>query len=268
MKEPPAFAEPKGKRLEAQSEGRPTRNLRLESRKVVVWAVPLDISPELASTVAEWLDPTEAARASRYHFEHHRRRFIARRAARRWILAELLGGMAPGEVPFREVGSGKPEVCVRNSVPLHFSASHSEEMALVAVCREMPIGVDVEMYRMVEGSLWEVRHLFSEGERMALEALSERERAKIFFDCWTRKEACVKADGAGLEIPLDSFEVPTGALGDGVIVALSGGHRKGLEVALHALDVRAEAAAALAIEGSGTAGVEWRDWDWAEVNRR
>jgi len=228
----------------------------------------LDIPPELVSTVSEWMDPAEAARAGRYHFEHHRRRFVARRAARRWILAELLGGIAPAEVPFREVGSGKPEVCVMDSVPLHFSASHSEEIALVAVCREMPIGVDVEMYRMVEGSLWEVRHLFSEGERMALEQVSERERGKRFFDCWTRKEACVKADGAGLEIPLDSFEVPTGELGTGVIVGLKGGHRHGVEIALHALEFRKDVAAALAIEGSGTAGVDLRLWDWAEVNRR
>lgn len=251
-----------------KAETRAGKGQALAARTVAVWSVPLDISPELVAEVSEWLDASETARASRYHFEHHRRRFIARRAARRAILGALLGTVSPKEVPFREVGSGKPEVCGVGSVPLHFSASHSEEIALVAVCRDMPIGVDVEMYRMVEGSLWEVRHLFSEGERMALEAMSERERAKNFFDCWTRKEACLKADGAGLEIPLDSFEVPTGALGDGVIVALSGGHRKGLEVALHALDIRVDAAAALAIEGNGTAGVEWRVWDWAEVNRR
>jgi 4'-phosphopantetheinyl transferase len=38
-------------------------------------------------------------------------------------------------------------------------------------------------------------------------SLPDERRRRGFFDCWTRKEAFVKALGRGLEVPLDTFRV-------------------------------------------------------------
>ena len=51
------------------------------------------------------------------------------------------------------------------------------------------------------------RHYFSSRELAELRALPEAMQDEAFFLCWTRKEAYIKARGAGLGIALDSFAV-------------------------------------------------------------
>jgi len=67
--------------------------------------------------------------------------------------------------------------------------------------------VDVEHRRRLLEIEGIARRFFASDEVTELMALSESERAEGFFNCWTRKEAYIKAVGDGLSLPLDSFQV-------------------------------------------------------------
>ena len=48
---------------------------------------------------------------------------------------------------------------------------------------------------------------FSDRELQALSAVPRSRSVEAFFNCWTRKEAFVKALGLGLSYPLKAFDV-------------------------------------------------------------
>jgi 4'-phosphopantetheinyl transferase len=67
--------------------------------------------------------------------------------------------------------------------------------------------VDVEQMRAVIERDQIAERFFSPRERAALAALAPGQREEAFFLCWTRKEAYLKALGAGITYPLDRFSV-------------------------------------------------------------
>ncbi len=88
--------------------------------------------------------PDEIARAGRFHFEKDRKHFTQCRSALRALLAGYLAIPAT-EIRFEYLTSGKPELAAeRNPHALHFNASHSANMALIAVGSEQRLGVDIE----------------------------------------------------------------------------------------------------------------------------
>jgi 4'-phosphopantetheinyl transferase len=91
-----------------------------------------------------------------------------------------------------------------------FNVSHSDELALFAVASDREVGIDVERVRPVTDPEQIADHFFSAPERTALRAVPPDRRLEAFFDCWTRKEAYVKARGDGLAHPLDQFAVSLG----------------------------------------------------------
>ncbi len=104
---------------------------------------------------------------------------------------------------------GKPLVANEdNGNDLRFNLTHSHGLALLAVTRGRDIGIDVEYLRDMErdGELLAER-FFSPRETAALRSLPPELRREAFFHCWTRKEAYIKANGKGLSLPLDEFDV-------------------------------------------------------------
>jgi 4'-phosphopantetheinyl transferase len=89
-----------------------------------------------------------------------------------------------------------------------FNISHSHELTVFAFSSYRRIGVDVEYVRPMTDFEEIAGGFFHPRERAILHGFPPHERQTAFFDCWTRKEAFIKATGEGLHRPLDSFAVP------------------------------------------------------------
>ena len=180
---------------------------------VHVWAITVDslddTSPHLASlSTAEW------DRAQAFRFERDRHRFIARRDALRQLLGRYLA-LEPAQIEIDEGGGRKPtlggshrkRVATGISPDIRFNCSHSNGVALLVFARDMPVGVDLERVRPMPEVEDVARRFFSPHEYCALVKMPPEDRLAAFYECWTRKEAVVKALGHGLAMPLNSFTV-------------------------------------------------------------
>jgi 4'-phosphopantetheinyl transferase len=155
---------------------------------------------------AEVLSPDERARADRFHFERDRRSFVVCRGTLRRLLASYTGEDATA-IRFDVGLHGKPSLSNEIKGDLRFNVSHSGELALLAFSRHQEIGVDVEFKRPDVDFLGLGETSFSRLEQTALSACAPADRANLFYEYWTCKEAFIKADGRGLSIPLDQFSV-------------------------------------------------------------
>jgi 4'-phosphopantetheinyl transferase len=90
---------------------------------------------------------------------------------------------------------------------LRFNVSHSDDVAVYAFSSGREIGIDVEAVRVIRDADDIAARFFSRCEYESYLALDARHRPLGFFNCWTRKEAFIKALGDGLYHPLDSFDV-------------------------------------------------------------
>ncbi|MBS0264056.1 MAG: 4'-phosphopantetheinyl transferase superfamily protein [Planctomycetes bacterium] len=185
----------------------PTEFPSLQPDHVHVWLLDLQLSPDRIAELSSHLDPEELVRAGRYHFEKHRRRFIACRCQTREILARYLQS-DPRQLTFDYGPQGKPALSAPwNSTQLEFNVSNSEELALIAVTWKRPLGVDLEYIKPPHDYDAIARQFFAPEEIAVLDTLTGDARLAGFFDCWTRKEAVLKAVGVGLSVPLNQVVV-------------------------------------------------------------
>ena len=181
--------------------------LALQEGHLHVWRACLDVEPPTQRRLSESLSHDECDRAARFYFEKHRRRFTAGRGLLRSLLGKYLD-LPPDEIIFSYNEHGKPRLTPdQNQSDLRFNLSHSDELALFAFTMGRGIGVDVERIRPERSTRGIAERFFAPREVAALFALSDDQHTAAFFRCWTRKEAYLKAKGAGMSIPLDSFAV-------------------------------------------------------------
>jgi 4'-phosphopantetheinyl transferase len=177
-----------------------------------VWRAGLEPGGPALRRLWEMLSADERRRADRFHFRRDREHFVAARGGLREILGRYTGA-APGSLRFSYDGFGKPSLSgpapgvEAGGAPPRFNVSHSGGVALYAVTAGREVGVDIERVREDFAGLDIARNFFSPDEVAALSALPAGERAAAFFDCWTRKEAYIKARGQGLSHPLHLFTV-------------------------------------------------------------
>jgi len=178
----------------------------LANNELHVWRAILELSPAVPQRVESTLNVQERERAEKFLVPQARERFLAARG----ILRELLGaylGLDADNVALSHGPQGKPSLSPAHNSKISFNVSHSHGMGLFAFASGCEVGVDIEQVRRDFRGMEIAARFFSEEEIAGLAKLPPKLADEAFFGCWTRKEAYVKAHGAGLSIPLRSFTV-------------------------------------------------------------
>lgn len=171
---------------------------------VSLWCIDLD-APRPAAEAGIVLQADELERAARFVFERDRRRYLAGRTRLRRLLAQHLD-TTPDALHIGYGPHGRP--FLRNPPrPLDFNVSHSQHLALVALCEGATVGVDLEWRRPLPELLDLAAVHYTPREQDAVRVGDSDEAHRRFFRTWTRKEACLKAWGSGLGWPTQGFEV-------------------------------------------------------------
>ncbi len=184
---------------------RPPESLSLSDGEVTLLRLDLELPEGAREALHGCLSAEERKRASRFRFDRHRYRYVTSIGQLRILLGSYLG-LAGRDVSFRTATRGKPYVA-GDPAPLQFNLSHSGDLALVAVARDRELGVDLEQHRASVATGPVAERYFSRQEVASLRALPPEERIEAFFRVWTRKEAFMKATGAGLSYGLSQFTV-------------------------------------------------------------
>ncbi|MCH8178510.1 MAG: 4'-phosphopantetheinyl transferase superfamily protein [Proteobacteria bacterium] len=163
-----------------------------------VWLIRLpDDQQALSPETLACLSPQESQRAQRFAQARDARRYMAAHAALRTLLGELLG-CAPDVLPWQTDAHGKPHLPGHR---LQFNLSHSDAWALVAVHPARALGVDLEIHHPWHDMADLAGSIFHPQESTAWARLPVADQARALHAAWTRKEACLKAVGVGLDIP-------------------------------------------------------------------
>lgn len=185
----------------------PPADLTLSYGEVHVWRAALGVPTARLHSLERILCEEEVHRACGFRLARDRRCYIATRGTLRLLVGRYLE-IDPAEVRFVYGEHGKPALAARaGEGRLCFNVAHSGDLALLSFARDREVGVDLEQVRPIPQMEQIAKHFFSAREVAALQRVDASQRVEAFYACWTRKEAYIKARGAGLALRLDSFSV-------------------------------------------------------------
>ena len=198
----------------------PPRALSLDKRELHLWRVSLDRTREDLERLQKTLSAAERAQCARFIRPEDGRRCIAARSALRVILGSYLG-RNPRALSIVKAPSGKPLLVGPDSWfsdavrGIHFSLTYAGDVACIAVCRGLRIGVDLEQVRDVKGIAAISRGFLCQEERSLVLSRSGAERRRAFFLVWTRREAASTALGVGLYNSFARYSLPAAPFSPG-----------------------------------------------------
>ncbi|MBE0670393.1 MAG: 4'-phosphopantetheinyl transferase superfamily protein [Anaerolineales bacterium] len=233
----------------------PPDSLSLKSHHVDIWCVSSALSADSVKLLFPFLSNDEKQRASRFRFPIDRDRYIVSHGSLRDILGRYLHGQ-PYQSIFSTNKYGKPSLV---DSELEFNLSHSNDFTLIAIAQGRKVGVDVEHIRTDMELENIARRYFSRVEISELMSMPSEQREAGFFNCWTRKEAYIKAQGLGLSLPLDSFDVSLTPDQPAVLRETRPNPQEAACWSLLSLEIHPNYAGALAVE---TGTLEFRFWDF------
>src|SRR5581483_3374559 len=171
----------------------PPPNILLQDNEVHVWRASLNAPLADIASLKRLLTDEEVARAERFYFEKGRHGYIVTHGILRILLGRYLG-VDTRQLRFGTNAYGKPSVeNPAHGAQLHFNLSHTNELVVFAFTYLEEVGIDIEYMRANVEYEELAKHFFSPYENTVLHNLPEDMKQEAFFNCWTRKEAYIKA---------------------------------------------------------------------------
>ncbi len=169
----------------------------LSGREVHVWHARLeDLAP--AEELAGLLSAEELGRARSFYQRSRQEIYIRAHGTLRQVLSAY-AGLSPGTIQYGYAAYGKPYLAnARDDRKVRFNMSHDGQSVSYIVSGDEEVGIDAEQADPAFDWRPIARAYFAPEENSFLESLPEDRRHYAFCWIWTRKEALLKADGAGL----------------------------------------------------------------------
>jgi len=170
----------------------------------LLYCHPTQISDGDLELCHSQLTDEERSRAMKFRYYADYVSYIVAHALLRQSVSAI-AGVTPDCVKIRRAQNGKPEL-LQDSVttPIRFNLSHTEDMVMVALARDVEVGVDVErLDRKFAPEI--VEYLCSAEEAQEISLLSTQHQSVAYIELWTLKEALVKASGQGLRVRINEI---------------------------------------------------------------
>jgi 4'-phosphopantetheinyl transferase len=150
------------------------------------------------------LSAEEINKANSFPIHSDKCRYVITRAILKKLISTYLN-VEENRIEFDNNSYGKP--FLRDNTSLQFNCSHSSGSMAIGFVLNSDIGVDIEpLDRDINISKLET-FLFTPAELEVFHSIDQKFRAEAFLNCWTRKEAILKATGHGLTQPMNELEV-------------------------------------------------------------
>jgi len=178
--------------------------------RIAVWVAPVEqLAPEFLSD--SLLGPEDQLISEQIRSAESRNCTVAGRVLLRVGLSHAVGGrIKPRDWRIRTALNGKP-VIAKGLPQFHFSISHTNEVAVVAISETLPIGIDVEA--LEETPTQDLMTTYcSAGEQLLFKAASPHQCSRDFIRLWTLKEAYAKMVGRGHSLDFASIGVELNSL--------------------------------------------------------
>lgn len=218
----------------------------ITSEDLHIWRLSLDWVTGSNLHLWSLLSDDERERAQRFVRSQDQEKFVQVRGSLRVLLGQYLD-RAGKDLGFEYGDYGKPELALScNPINLQFNVSHSHALALIAVTRGIAVGIDVEHVNTKVDFRGISDRFFAAVEHQAvLQQPVDRQR-QVFFQLWTRKEACIKAMGGSIAHALDQVSVAQGLDQPRITVSVIDQARSSQQLHVHNLCLGKEYSGAVA----------------------
>lgn len=178
----------------------------LQDNEAHIWHIDIKKTDHELECYHNLLSINEKEQANRFYFDRDRIRHIITHGVLRLLISGYLG-IKHNDIYYNYNKYRKPELPTVANKKLCFNLSHSGTYIVYAFSWNRELGIDIEKIKTIKDADSIVGRFYSEHENNDYFSLPDTVRSKAFFNCWTRKEAYIKARGDGLHFPLNRFSI-------------------------------------------------------------